>query len=186
MPKVVEECFYDGAEEKIRRLGLSSLVEDLKAVLTGFDLQILEEKNKNSGGVVRKMIDVVFAKTGAWARTASGDIDWVRCKVVNGTRVCLGVEVQVSARSDLIIRDIVHLRSQLTRGLIDLGVLILPSDRFSYFLTDRAPSMSDGKRVVGEMHADDLPLVLIAIEQDGTTTTPLPKMITRQGRDRTN
>lgn len=184
MPKIVEVLFYDGAEEKISRLGLSPLIEEIKTVLQSFHPYILEEKNRNSGGVLRKMIDVSFKKAEGWTQTASGDVDWVKCRIVNGAQVCVGVEIQVSARSDLIIRDIVHLRSQMIEGAIDVGVLVLPSDRLSYYLTDRAPSMADGKRIIGEMRADDLPLVLIAIQHDHAGREPLPKMVTKQSKTR--
>ena len=40
-----------------------------------------------------------------------------------GTRVCVGVEVQFSARSDLIVVDVIHLRKAVTEGKIDVAVL---------------------------------------------------------------
>ncbi|MFB3902601.1 MAG: hypothetical protein ACE15E_04055 [Acidobacteriota bacterium] len=118
----------------------------------------------------------------AGPKKTAGDIDWRKCKTVNGTQVCIGVEVQVSARSDLVFRDVVHFRNQMAKGLIDVGVEILPSDTLSYFLTDRGPAISDGKRIMDEMRADDLPLVFLAIEHDATGHIALPEMITRQGK----
>ena len=182
MPKIAEEFFYNGAEEKIRRLGLSLLIEELRQAVTSFDLAILEEKNENSGAVLREMIDAELEKQRDWKKRVAGGIDWKRCQVINGINVCIGVEVQVSARSDLIIRDVVHLRREIIDGVIDLGIIVLPSDHLSYFLTNRAPSFSDGKRVVGEARADDLPLMLIAIEHDGSSSKPLPKKRTKTGR----
>ncbi len=70
----------------------------------------------------------------------------------------------------------------MAKGLIDVGVEILPSDTLSYFLTDRGPAISDGKRIMDEMRADDLPLVFLAIEHDATGHIALPEMITRQGK----
>jgi hypothetical protein len=52
----------------------------------------------------------------------------------------MGVEIQMSARSDLIIIDVVHLRDQINAGMIDVGVLVTPFDALSVFLTDRAPA----------------------------------------------
>ena len=101
--------------------------------------------------------------------------------MVNGTRVCVGVEVQMSARSDLIFRDIVHFQKQLREGQIDVCVEILPSDEMSYYLTDRTPCFSDGVRVVDEMLAHDLPIVLIAIGNDGWADAPLAKKKTNLG-----
>jgi len=79
----------------------------------------------------------------------------------------VGVEVQCSARSDLLNRDIVHLRQAIVAGEIDVGILVVPTDRLSRFLPDRAPSMSDAKRHVVEAYAGELPLLLIAFEHDG-------------------
>jgi len=57
---------------------------------------------------------------GDWTNQASGDVDWIKCRIVDGVRVCVGVEVQVSARSDLIFRDIVHFQKQMREGEIDV------------------------------------------------------------------
>lgn len=181
MGKITELRSYDGAQEKIDRLGLSTLVEEIKAIITSFPLLVEEKKNGNSGAVVREMMDSAFQRRKGWTKTQSGDIDWRKCKIINGTRVCVGVEVQFSARSDLIIIDIIHLRKQIVLGAIDLGILVLPSDKLSYYLTDRAPRMSDGKRHVEESKTEDLPLILIAVEHDGAGP-PLPKKKTRQGK----
>ena len=135
----------------------------------------------NGTAVLRQMIDGALKDVGDWTNTASGDIDWIKCKVVNGTRVCVGVEVQMSARSDLIFRDIVHFQKQLREGQIDICVEILPSDAMSYYLTDRTPCFSDGVRVIQEMLADNLPIVLMAIENDGWADTPLTKKKTNLG-----
>lgn len=165
MPRIVEEEFYNGARERLDRLGLTPLLENLRGILTGFDLHVKEERDANGGAAVRRLIDQRF--TSGWRKAQTGAVDWVTCRVINGTRVCLGVEIQMSARSDLIVVDLIHLRRALVEGQIDVGVLVVPSDRLGVFLTDRGPRMSDAKRHVHEARADDLPLVLVAIEHDG-------------------
>src|SRR5258706_12484918 len=167
MPKIIEEATYNGATQKIERLGLRGLVDEIRSVLTGFQLLVEETTDRNGGAAVRKLIDQRFESTGGWTRKVSGDVDWTKCYTINGTRVCIGVEVQVSARSDLLVMDIVHLRRALEAGLIDIAVLIVPTDRLNNFLPARAPCMSDAKRHRGHAKADDLPLILIAIEHDG-------------------
>ena len=167
MPRIVEEAAYNGVVQKVERLGLASLVDELRAVLTGFQLLVMESQDSNGGAAVRRLIDERFDRVGGWTKKQTGDVDWTKCYIVNGTRVCVGVEIQVSARSDLIVMDIVHLRRAIEAGLIDVGVLVVPSDRLSNFLTDRAPCMSDAKRHVGHAKAEDLPLMLFAIEHDG-------------------
>src|SRR4051812_14083191 len=99
MPKIIREVAFDGAEAKIERLGLRPLIDEVKRILTGFQLLIEERINGNSGAGVRAFIDEQFRAVGGWENTVSGDIDWVKCKVLNGTKVCIGVEVQVSIRS---------------------------------------------------------------------------------------
>ena len=166
MPKIVEERAFNGFHAKIDRLGLGPLLEELKRALTDFELAVLEQTDSNGGAAVRRKIDQGFERAGGWVRKQTGDVDWTKCHVVNGTRVCAGVEIQVSARSDLLVMDIVHLRRAIESGAIDVGVLVVPSDRLSNFLTDRAPCMSDAVRHVGHAKAEDLPLPLIAIEHD--------------------
>jgi hypothetical protein len=167
MPKIVEEAAYDGVMQKTERLGLAPLIDELRNVLSGFQLLVKEAQDSNGGAAVRRLIDERFDKVGGWVKKQTGDVDWTKCHIVNGTRVCVGVEVQVSARSDLIVMDIVHLRRAIEVGMIDVGILVVPSDKLSNFLTDRAPCMSDAKRHVGHAKAEDLPLILMAMEHDG-------------------
>ena len=94
--------------------------------------------------------------------------------MVNGTTLRVEVEVQVSARSDLLIRDVIHLRDSLEEGRIDVGIIVVPSDRLGPYLTDRTPRMRDAVRTVKEARAENLPLLLMAIEHDGAGP-PLPK-----------
>ena len=165
MPKIVEEYYYNGAKERIARLGLAPILEDLRMILTRFSLQVEEKRDANGGAAVRRLIDGRFPKV--WKNVAAGDIDWTRCHTINGTRVCIGVEIQMSARSDLLVVDVIHLRGAIEKGEIDVGVLVVPSDRLGVFLTDRGPRMADAKKHVRAARADDLPILLIAIEHDG-------------------
>jgi hypothetical protein len=52
-------------------------------------------------------------------------------------------------------------------GDIDLGIIVVPSDRLQSYLPDRTPSISYAKRVIVEQDADRLPIVLIELEHDG-------------------
>lgn len=165
MPRIVEEQSFNGALERVARLGLGSVVDELRGILTGFTLQVREARDANGGAAVRRLIDARFSKS--WKKVQAGDIDWTKCITVNGTRVCLGVEIQMSARSDLLVIDVIHLRKAIVSGEIDVGALVVPSDRLGVFLTDRGPRMADAKRHVREARADDLPLILIALEHDG-------------------
>jgi hypothetical protein len=169
VPQITDEVSFGGAVEKIARLGLTPLHDELRQILTGFQLLVLEQKDANGGAAVRKMIDAEFearAATG-WRKAQTGAVDWTKCRVINGTSLCIGVEVQVSARSDLLIIDLVHLRRDLTGGLIDVGFLVVPNDRLGPFLTDRGPRLADARRMVREARVEDLPIILVGIEHDG-------------------
>lgn len=63
--------------------------------------------------------------------------------------------------------DLIHLRKELLQGMIDLAVLVVPSDRLGYFLTDRVAKLSEAHRHIEMARAEDMPFVLIAIEHDG-------------------
>jgi hypothetical protein len=91
------------------------------------------------------------------------------------------VEIQVSARSELLYKDILHLKSRIVSGDIDLGVIVVPSDYLQSFLPDRTPSVSYARKVIAEQDADRLPIVLIEMEHDGPGP-PLGKKVTNTSR----
>jgi len=130
---------------------------------------------------VRDLLDSAFSNAGGWKKLVSGGVDWTKCKTVNGTQICLGVEIQFSGRSDLLIVDVAHLRDMIIAGAIDIGVMIVPSDRLGKYLTDRGPRFSDATRAVERARAEDLPLVVLALEHDGPGPA-LAKRRTRQGK----
>lgn len=167
VPRIVDKHSYGGAEARIQRLGLTPLWTELEAILTGFRLVVLEEKDSNGGAAVRKLIDEEFSKAGGWQKKQTGDVDWTKCLTVNGAHICMGVEIQVSARSDLLIVDVDHLRQQIIDGSIDVGVLVTPSDRLAVFLTDRAAYYSAATQAVERARAQDLPILVIGLEHDG-------------------
>jgi hypothetical protein len=185
MTRIVKEDYFDGSKEKIDRLGLWPLIAEIKSAIASFTLEIKKEVHGNGSATLRELIDAALRDVGDWTNTASGDVDWIKCRVIDGIRVCVGVEVQMSARSDLIFRDIVHFQKQMREGQIDVCVEILPSDALSPYLTDRTPRYSDGVRDIKEMRADDLPVVLIAIEHDGFSDMPLGKKTTNRGKQKT-
>lgn len=164
---VLEEVAYDGFHEKVVRLGLNAVLDEARAVLGNFELRVLEVKDSNGGAALREIIDGRFASAGGWVKKQTGDVDWTKCHRVNGTQVCLGIEVQMSARSDMLVMDVHHLRTSMAEGRIDVGVLAVPSDALGVFLTDRGPCLSDARRHVEFARATDLPLLLIGLTHDG-------------------
>jgi len=84
----------------------------------------------------------------------------------------------------LLVRDLVHIRNALQEGVIDICLIIVPSDKLSVFLTDRTPSLRDAIRYVEEEfpEAQKTPMILIAVEHDGPAAAALPKKTTNRGK----
>lgn len=183
MPKIVERSHYNGAEERISRLGLTPVFDELVKILSDFELLISEKRDDNSGGTIREMFDARFDEATGWKKGRSGEIDRLKCLVINGARVCLGVEIQISARGGLLIRDVVHLRNAIVKGEIDLGIIVVPTDATAVFLTDRGPSYSEAVSSVRDARAEEFPLVVLALQHDGAGA-PIPKKLTRQGKEK--
>jgi hypothetical protein len=168
--KITKARFYNGAREKICRLGLSDLYLEVQDILFLTEVTVKEEKDANGAAVVRKMIDAGFERSKDWEKTSSGATDWIkRLRYNESLLVRMGVELQVSARSDLLVRDIVHLRNSIDEGEIDVGIIIVPDNRLQYYLPDRSPAYSDAVRYIEEefKEAMNYPLVVLAIEHDG-------------------
>lgn len=178
MPKL-EEVAYDSVIEKAKRLGLTALLDEVRGIVGGFVLLVEERRDANGGAALRELIDERFAAAKGWSKKQTGGVDWTKCHVVNGISVCVGVEVQVSARSDMLVMDIEHLRVAMIDGEIDIGLLVVPSDSLSEFMTDRAPCVSDAKRHVRMARAEDLPILLLGMTHDGSGP-PLTKRTKRK------
>src|SRR5437868_1950582 len=91
----------------------------------------------------------------------------------------VGVEVQVSVRSDMLAVDILHLSAELLAGRIDVGVIIVPDDILSRYLTDRTPNFRTAVRYI-DARASDLPLRVLAFRHNATGPA-LEKMRTNLG-----
>jgi hypothetical protein len=183
MPTIADRENYNGGSQRISRLGLQDLWEELEKILTGFELLLEERRDANGGAVIRKLLDARFQAQGGWTKKQSGGVDWSKCVERNGSRVCLGVEIQFSGRSDVLIVDIDHLREGITNGSIDVGVIVVPTDSLSVYLTDRGPHFSAATRTVERARATDMPLILLGLLHDGPGAS-LKKQRTRQGKKR--
>jgi len=184
MPKIVSEQSFDGAEALIQRLGLDELLNEVRHIVTGFELLVEERKDANGSRVLRALIDRQFTEAGGWSQRKSGGVDWIKQQTINcrPRHICIGVEIQVSGRSDMLSVDLIHLRKELLQGKIDLAVLVVPSDSLGYFLTDRVAKLSEAHRHIEMARAEDMPFVLIAIEHDGPGQA-LPKQRKRSAKD---
>jgi hypothetical protein len=158
MAKIKSVKTYDGAENKMRRLGLQPLVEEVKHLVEATKILIEERKREgstsfNGAAAIRELLGATILETKTLEPKKAGDVDWSKCKAVNSTRVCVGVE-QVPARSELLYKDILHLKNRIVTGDIDLGIIVVPSDRLQSFLPDRTPSISYARKVIVEQDAD--------------------------------
>lgn len=167
------------------RLGLAHIFLELQEILISADVRVLDRKQANSAGAVRETIDASFGRFQDWEQAKSGDVDWTKRFRYNQTIISrIGVEIQVSGRSDLLARDIVHIRNSLQDSRIDVGVIVVPSDDFEYRLTDRVANYSYAVRYVEQelREAQNFPIVLMAVEHDGFAAKALPKKRTNRGK----
>jgi hypothetical protein len=177
VPTISETRDYNGFDEKVRRLSLGALVAEAHSVLTGFRLVVEERKHANGTRGLRQLVDAGFATLPNWQKMTSGGIDW---KKRNRRGASIGVEVQVSGRSDMLAVDVMHLKEDLVKGVIDAGIIIVPDDALSRFLTDRTPNLATAVKHV-EHRASDLPIRIIAFRHDGAGKA-LVKMRTNLGK----
>jgi hypothetical protein len=168
--KITDIDYYDGSRERITKLGLSDLFLELQEILINTKIFLLEEKDANGGAEVRKMLDESFESRTDWEKTTTGGIDWKKRIKYNRTFIAqIGVEVQVSARSDLLIRDLVHIRNSLQAGEIEVGVIVVSNEKLQSYLPDRTPSIKDARKYIEEefTEAKNFPIVIIGVEHDG-------------------
>jgi hypothetical protein len=183
LPRIVDSRSFDGFDRRVERLGLSPIRAEVTELITGFDLRLSEDrKNINGAAAIRVLIDRRFAAIGGWRKITSGGIDWTKCLRHNGAEVCAGVELQISARSDLLTNDLTHLMRAIEQGSIDVGIIVVPADATARFLPDRCPRFSYAVDHVERAKAQFSPLLLMSFRHDGIGP-PLPKVKTRQGRD---
>ncbi len=185
--KISKMKFYGGSREKVCRLGLSHIFLELQEILISTEILVLDKKQANGAGRLRELIDEKFKSYDDWILSKSGDIDWIKKIRYNHSIISrIGVEIQVSGRSDLLARDIVHIRNNLQDSNIDVGVIVVASDEFEYYLTDRIANFSYAVRYVEEelREAQSYPIILLAVEHDGFSNTPLPKKITNTGKQK--
>ena len=95
----------------------------------------------------------------------------------------MGVELQISARSDLLTNDLAHLMQAIEIGDIDVGVIVVPSNETAYYLTDRCPRFSYALDHVNRIKGQFSPLLIMSIGHDGVGAA-LPKRRTNLGRER--
>ena len=181
--RITKMTSYGGGRQKISRLGLMGLFLEVEETLLSTRIILEESARVNSAAGIREAIDASFSAKMDWVRIKSGGIHLVKWVRYNQALIArLGVEIQVSAHSDLLIRDVVHLRNSLQKAEIDVGIIVVPDDRMQKFLPDRTPAFSDATRYIEVefKEATTFPIVVLAIEHDGPGKA-IPKKTTNLG-----
>lgn len=187
MPRITEEIPYNGVLQKIERLGLAGLIQEVRDIIEGFELLIAKGKHVNGAAAIREMIDDAFRavneKKGdkGWKVAKTGAVDWTKCHHVNGTAACVGVEVQVSGRSAMLAVDIIHLRDAVATGNLDVCIIVVPDGELAWHITDRAPNVAEAKHHVNKSRSEDLPILIMAFQHDGEGPR-LAKKVTNRGK----
>lgn len=177
MPVALPPRDYNGFVAKAQRLGLDALVDEVTSTLASFQLLIEERKHANGTREMRRAIDAGFDAIGGWTKLTVGGVDWTKSNAIGAS---VGVEVQVSGRSDMLAVDIMHLKEKIVAGELDVGMIVVPDDTLSRFLTDRTPNLATAIKHV-DHRASDLPIRVLPFRHDGVGEA-LVKMRTNLGR----
>lgn len=174
MPKIVSEQSFDCAEALIQRLGLDDLLNEVRKIVTGFSLLVEERRDANRSTALRTLIGHQFRAAGGWTYEKTGGMDWIKQQPINSRPryICIGVAIQLSGRGNMLSVDLTHLRKELRQRRIDLAVLVVPSDKLGRLLTGGVARLSEGRGRIERTQAEEMPLVLIAIEHDGVARRP--------------
>lgn len=183
MPKIVDIQAYDGFDRKVERLGLTGVLGEVRERISAFEFLLAETRRGNSAAALRELLDARFRTVAGWSIVKSGGIDWTKCIRHNDAEVCMGVELQISARSDLLTNDLAHLMQAIELGNIDVGVIVVPSNETAPYLTDRCPRFSYAVDHVNRIKGQFSPLLIMSIGHDGVGEA-IPKRRTNLGRER--
>ncbi len=173
---------YGKAQEAIQRLGLSPLVSQLLATIRKCKILILKKKEGNGAGDIAAKLVGILKKRKGWreGKKTEGEPDFIACIDYNGARTCLGVEIQISARSVQVYQDVVHLRTAIRERKIDVGLIVINSDEFAQYLPSRVANLREALKYIAQtIDPRDLPLVVIPIKHDGFQKEAVPKRRTR-------
>lgn len=177
MAKLSEPHDFNGFRQKTSRLKLEGLVAEVEHAIGSVPVFIEEARHANGTKGIRRSIDAEFGAIAGWLKVTTGGVDWTKTTKRGAT---VGVEVQVSGRSDMLAVDIMHLKERLVDGTIDAGIIVVPDDLLSRYLTDRTPNLATALRHVRH-RASDLPIRVWSFMHDGVGSA-LEKMRTNLGR----
>lgn len=177
-----EPIEYGQARRAIQRLGLNPLLAQLLDTIKRCEVLVLKKKEGNGAGDIADKLVGMLKRLKGWreGKKTEGEPDFIACVDYKGVRTCLGVEIQISARSVQVYQDVVHLRTAVRESKIDACVIVINSDDFAYYLPSRVANLREALKYIAEtIDPRDLPLLVIPIEHDGFQTKAVPKRRTR-------
>lgn len=176
MAKIQVVQKYDGFDQVLKRFHLQPHWKDMIGFLEAIPLKVMDRRNENGAAALRAMIDKAFENRNGWSIIKQGGIDWIKTIKNGKMELKLGIEIQVSSRSDLIAVDLMHLNQGFKEGSLDAGAILVPSNDLASRLVDRAPNLRETMRHFDLFTAiKDRPVALLTIEQDGFSPIALPK-----------
>jgi hypothetical protein len=69
--------FFGGAQQKLDRLGLKGMWNELENVLTGFRTRLNKHDSRDSGIVLRRLLDNRFRSLRNWNENKGEGVDWI-------------------------------------------------------------------------------------------------------------
>ena len=176
--RITQMRFYDGARERICRLGLAGAMIELEEALLRTEIRLDEPVRIGS---LYSLIDGALARCDGWEKSMAHGVDRIKMfQYGNVSLARLGVQLKMPSFSNMSMADIIHLRRGIIEGLIDVGVVVVPDDRLQIFLPDRTPAFKDAVRYIEDefKEAMNYPFIVMALEHDGPGEA-LPKQARR-------
>jgi hypothetical protein len=157
--------YFDGAEAKLHRLQLGPLLAEVEKRIQSSVVLLAESDRANHATELQDQLGALFA-----IDKARGG-KWSNCRRIGEAALRMEFRMRISSRREILYKDVLHLRRRLECGAIDLGVIVIPSDKLQRFLSGRTPSSSYAEKVIREMDTDRYPIILIELEHDGLGPT---------------
>jgi hypothetical protein len=164
--------FYSGAREKLNRLGLADALIDLQLIILNTHVETDETPHAAAARAVHGSLNTALANSAGWSRQAGGQIWTKEIRNHNTFAARVGVKSVIGTRKELLIPRILRIRNMLQKGIFDVGVIIVPNDRFSSNLSNRCTSLSDALQVIERdiPEATRVPILLAAVAPDGAAS----------------
>ena len=158
----ITEEVYGGAGMRLARLNLGPFAQEVRSAASRLAM-VRDGAGKWKTAGARNAIRTELIACG-WTSTNRYEELLLKHLDLSSARPCVAVGFATPTADDVKL-----IRIAVVEGAIDVGILVsLPYEMpLESPITDRAPCMSDAKRHVGHAKAEDLPLILIAIEHDG-------------------